>query len=241
MPELQGLYMSYDLLTPEKAKQAWDAGYRVFSQQLWTALEQPGNRVVNLRNALNQGFVLVGPIAVNGSQKGAVHVQKARAGIPGDLWDAIALLPIDVELENIPNSYLREAVDLTEAYGKRRSLYYSVHTWVDYQGDPAGFRDCLTYVARYDGIASVAFVQQPPSMIGTFLAGKQYTNTVRTFGMDTCREVWDSRILLPEAIPPVPVTIPVPVVPEPGDPAINFLTKIVINHEERLKKLEGGS
>ena len=228
MAELQGIYASFDNLTPAIAEALWRDGYRVFSQQLWTAAEQPANRVTNMRTALQRGFTLVGPIAINGSTPGDIHVNKAREGVPDDIWNALALVPIDVELEGIPNQQIRGAVERCVGLGKRRSLYYSVHTWIDNQGDPAGFRDCLTYVARYDGVASLAFVQQPPSMQGAFLVGKQYTNTLDSDGLETCREVWDAQLLI--GTPPVAV--------DPIQAQLDFHSKVLVAHEGRIAALE---
>ena len=236
--EIQGVYASYDLLTPEKARALWDEGYRVFSQQLWTAAEQPANRVINLRAAYEQGFKLVGPIATNSSRPGGWHVWQARAGVPDDLWAALLLTPIDVELENIPNTDVRNAVETARDFGKRRCLYYSTHTWVDYQGNPDGFADCMTYFARYDGVAALpGSAVLPPSMRSSAIVGKQYTNTLITGNLETCREVWNQELLIGA---PVPVPVPAPTL-ESLDASVKFLSSVVVNLAARVRALEGGS
>lgn len=238
MSELPGVYASFDHLTPEIADALWADGYRVFSQQLWTAAAvggQPEFRVENLRIAHDKGFKLVGPIAINGSQPGAWHVLQAREGIPDDLWNALLLTPIDVELLGITNIEIRNAVEQTVALGKRRAMYLSVHTWDDYQGGPKGFKDCLLYIAQYDNVQSMAFIRLPSSLDGAFIAGKQFTNSLDIDGLETCREVWNEWVLAGTSPPdPVPTyTL------ASHEAAIQFLSKVVIGQQARLDKLEG--
>jgi hypothetical protein len=239
MTELPGVYASFDHLTPAIADQLWADGYRVFSQQLWTAAKagQPEFRVENLRIAHDKGFKLVGPIAINGSQPGTWHVAQAREGVPQDLWDALLITPIDVELEGIPNPNIRDAVEATVALGKRRSMYLSVHTWNDYQDGPDGFKDCLIYVAQYDNVNSMAFVRLPASLDGAFIVGKQFTNSMDTDGLTTCREVWNDWVLVPGTSVPAP--IPAVYSLESHETAIQFLSKVMIAHQQRLDLIQG--
>lgn len=66
MTEIPGVDASYDALSPSEAKELYDGGVRVWAQCLWTGANAPGNRVINLRNAINAGLIPVGYISVTG-------------------------------------------------------------------------------------------------------------------------------------------------------------------------------
>jgi hypothetical protein len=77
-------------------------------------------------------------------------VAQGRAGVPDDIWDALALVFIDVELDGIPNATVRQAVEATANLGKRRAIYTSYNAWVTKQGNPQDFTDCLLWYAHWD-------------------------------------------------------------------------------------------
>jgi hypothetical protein len=148
---LSGLDASYGSLTEERAKKLRDQyGVKVFCQCLWSGSDQPAPRVTNLRTALNAGLTIAGYISVTGSRDGYWHVAQGRAGVPDDIWDTLALVFIDVELDGIPNATVRQAVDATDRLGKRRAIYTSYNAWTSKQGDPKDFTDCLLWYALWD-------------------------------------------------------------------------------------------
>ncbi|MCJ7510791.1 MAG: hypothetical protein MUP14_07895 [Dehalococcoidia bacterium] len=158
---IPGVDASYDALSPSEARDLKNAGVRVFAQCLWAGSDQPGNRVINLRNAINAGLIPVGYISVTNSHNGVWHVERGRAGVPDDIWGALALVPIDVELDGIPNGIIREAIDETARLGKRPCIYTSYNAWVNKQGNPKTFTDCLLWNALWDENPDIDFPGLP--------------------------------------------------------------------------------
>ncbi len=196
MTELQGVDVSFDVLSDEKARRLTDAGVRVFAQALWTGQSQPPPRVGNLLIARNHGMVPVGYISLTGAAGGAWHVEQARSGVPDDLWASLALTPIDVELDGIPNIYVRDAVEHTVALGKRRSIYTSPNAWRTNQGDSPEFGDCLLWLAQWDADPDPAAVSLPGVWTMDQLVAKQYTGGGDVDGTFADRDTWIEELLM---------------------------------------------
>jgi hypothetical protein len=192
---LQGVDASFTILTDEAAKRLRAAGIQVFAQALWTGATQPAPRVTNLRVAQQNDFILLGYISVNGGVAGQYHAKMGRQGVPQDLWDALALAPIDVELDGIPNSTIRGALDAVYALGKRPSIYTSESCWLEKQGDSHDFGDTLLWDARWTGIPG-----PHPVTYGKWagVVGYQYTGGQTLEGVYVDRDTFIKELLLPE-------------------------------------------
>jgi len=193
---VKGIDVSYGRLTVDTCQRLWDDGVRVVWQCLWTGAEQPSVRVENLRMAHEFGFIICGYISVAGHHDGGWHVQHGRAGVPGDLWDALRLVVVDVELVGIPNSIIHEAVELLFAYGKRRAIYTSFHAWVELQGDPWDFTNCLLCNALWDDdedfdFPSLSYGNWKPEQV----VCEQYAGGADVFGVNADRDMWDEDLL----------------------------------------------
>ena len=158
---IPGVDASYDTLDDAEAKRLRAAGVQVWAQCLWTGSDPPAPRVTNLRVALNNGFIIAGYISVTGSHDGYWHVGRGQAGVPPDIWDALALVFVDVELDGIPNLTVRQAVDDLVHEGKRRAIYTSYNAWVNKQGSPTNFTDCLLWNALWDENPDIDFPGLP--------------------------------------------------------------------------------
>ncbi len=122
---------SYDQLTVDEANCLNQNSWPVYVQCLWTAVEQPGPRVISLRTAKNAGLQIAGYISLNSRGWGANHVTAARQGIPDDLWDAMEFVAIDVELAGITETQIFNALLAVDALGKKTTVYTSWHAWHD--------------------------------------------------------------------------------------------------------------
>ena len=203
---LKGIDASYGTLTDDIAKRLWAAGYRVFGQCLWTGAEQPPPRVINLRVALNNGFIILGYISVTSYMDGYYHVQRGRAGVPDDIWNALALAPIDVELNGIPNLTIRQAVD---ALDKRKSIYTSYNCWVNKQGNPHDFTDCLLWNAGGKNWDRPDLAVPPDYVGGNFaknpyggwtvnqVVGEQWSGGSDVEGINADRDIFSEELLVP--------------------------------------------
>lgn len=201
MNELCGVDASFDELTPQKAAALWADGKSVFAQCLWTGVSAPAVRVGNLQVAKAQGFITVGYISLTASFSGAWHVARAREGIPDDVWGALALAPIDIELQQIDNAQIRSALTaadatLGSAQRKRPCVYTSPSKWRDNQGDSHDFLDCLLWLAQYDGDAARINADLPGGWSYAQLVGKQYTNSMDVDGLNADSDVWDGDLLM---------------------------------------------
>jgi len=195
---VQGVDASYDTLTDAEAKRLRAAGAVVFAQCLWTGGEQPPPRVINLRIAHDNGFVLMGYISVNSQTAGQYHCNKARSGIPDDLWNALALVPVDVELDNIPVTTVRGAVEVLASWGKRRAIYTSYNAWANKMGNPQDFTDCLLWNAYWDGAGDIDFASLP---FGGWtidkVVGEQWSGGMNVEGLFADRDSFAAELLVP--------------------------------------------
>jgi hypothetical protein len=201
---LSGLDASYGSLTDARAKKLRDIyGVKVFCQCLWSGSDQPPPRVTNLRTALNNGFIIAGYISVTASHDGNWHVAQGRAGVPDDIWDALALVFIDVELDGIPNATVRQAVDATANLGKRRAIYTSYNAWVTKQGNPQDFTDCLLWYALWNEEPEIewdwpGFRYRFGGWTPDKIAGKQSMGGHNLEGIDVDTDTFVRDLLIPK-------------------------------------------
>jgi hypothetical protein len=204
---IPGVDGSYTRLTPEAAADLRAAGELVWWQCLWTGAEQPETRVDNLRIAVAAGLIPLGYISVTGSGDGIWHVQQGRAGVPDDLWAALLLVPVDVELPNIPAETVRGAVNLlaSPVYGaKRRAIYTSYHAWVDLMGNPTTFTDCLLVNALWDQDPDIDFAGLPyGGWTLDQLVGEQFNGGTEIAGVYVDLDMFNRKLLevpMPETL-----------------------------------------
>lgn len=198
MTILHGVDASFDDLSDAEAKRLRARGIDVFFQCLWTGNEQPPPRVTNLRTAHRNGFILGGYISVTGSRSGYEHAQSGRNGMPQDLWDALVLVPIDVELDGIPNTTIRDAVEAVATMDKRRAVYTSYNCWVNKQGNPMNFTDCLLWNAYWDRDPDADFPSLPfggwrPDQV----VGEQWSGRQTVEGVHVDRDTFVKELLVP--------------------------------------------
>lgn len=121
-----GFDRSFALLTPQDAHDHVAHGLVVLEQCLWDGLQQPANRVINMRNMLDAGGRILGYISP--SETFPDSVERARVGIPDDIWAALERVAVDIEEVNIGANFVKALGDV-EALGKRRDLYTNPNTW----------------------------------------------------------------------------------------------------------------
>jgi len=198
MTEIAGVDTSYATLTPAAAAALRADGIAVFAQCLWTGREQPPPRVTNLRVAAGHGFILMGYVAVT-ARGGASDVDRARAGVPDDLWSRLVLTPVDVELPGIADASVRAAVERAAALGKRRCVYTSYGHWTGAQRNSTAFTDCLLWNALYDNDPDVDFPRLPyggwsPAQV----VGEQWAKDQLARGLLADRDTFVRELLLGE-------------------------------------------
>lgn len=146
-----GVDISYHDLTTEQATLLKSAGVQVLIQCLWTAAEQPAHRVTNLRTAMQAGLTIAGYASINKTPgSGVEHMDKARDGVPDDIWASLKKVAVDVELQGIQVADVRAAVDRVQELGKPKDIYTSYNAWVNYVGNPQTFTDCGLWNANWD-------------------------------------------------------------------------------------------
>lgn len=199
---LLGVDASYDDISADDATRLYAAGIRIFCQCLWTGGAQPAPRVTNLRNAINAKLIPVGYISVTGNNTGAWHTSMGRNGVPDDIWNALALVPIDVELTGIPNATIRDAINSIFNLKGTKCVYTAYFAWHGYQGNTSDFTDCLLWNANWRGIA--------PDPVGQFFSelpfggwkihqvvGEQWSGG---YNLEACyvdRDVFSKELLMP--------------------------------------------
>ena len=195
---IPGVDASYDTLDDAEAKRLRAAGVQVWAQCLWTGSDPPAPRVTNLRVALNNGFIIAGYISLTASQSGIWHVERGRASVPDDIWDALALVFIDVELDGIRNSNIRQAADRLLELGKRRAIYTSYNAWVNKQGNPTNFTDCLLWDANWTGVAGVTYPRLYGGWILADIVGQQWSGGQNVEGVFVDRDSFVRELLVPQ-------------------------------------------
>lgn len=124
---------SFDELTVQEAECFRDTGWPLYIQCLWTASVQPSPRVTSLRNADSVGLPFGTYISLNRFHDGAWHVDRARAGVPDDLWAKQLFTAIDIELDGIRVTEILRAIERAEELlvhpWQQVLLYTSYSSW----------------------------------------------------------------------------------------------------------------
>ncbi len=192
----KGIDVSFSTLTPKACKALWKDGVRVFWQCLWTGSQTPATAATNLQIAKEFGFIICGYISVTSSHNGYWHFANGRNAVSDEIWDALALVVCDVELQFIPNQAIRDCVEAIYHAGKRRAIYTSYNAWVANQGDPHTFTDCLLCNALWDNNEDFDFPSLPyGGWLPKQVVCEQYTGGGDVFGVNADRDVWDGDLL----------------------------------------------
>lgn len=210
MTEIYGVDASFDELSLHEARRLKGIGVKVWMQCLWTATRAPEVRVPNLRNAIQVGLIPVGYISINRSAlSGRWHVDAALTGFPDDLWNALQMVEIDVELQGIRVANIRSAVERVRELGQPQvAIYTSYNAWVNYviPSNPTTFTDCLLHNALWDKAPDIDFPSLP---FGGWtldqLVAEQWSGGTYVEGVFVDRNTFIKELLVPEEdnMPPV--------------------------------------
>ena len=194
---MQGVDASYDSLSDSEAQALRQAGVYVWAQCLWTGSGLTGTAQANLDVAIRNNLIPCGYISVTSRQMGGYHVNQGRTAVNQEVWDKLALVFIDVELEGIPNRTISEALDRVVALGKRKAIYTSSNAWRAYQGNPIGFEDALLWNANWDANPDVDYIDRAfGNWPITKLVGEQYSGGQNYLGVFVDRNIFDLDLLI---------------------------------------------
>jgi hypothetical protein len=149
-----GVDASFHELTRQQAEELTLAGVAVWVQCLWTGAQSPRYAQSNLDIAAGVGLLVAGYGSLSeGAQDGFYHAEHTIAAVRPSSWDSLRFVATDVELDGIANLAIRQMVDRLLKAGKRRVVYSSEDAWVNKQGNPQDFEDCLIWNALWNGVA----------------------------------------------------------------------------------------
>ncbi len=234
-----GVDSSYDELTLAEARRLKDAGVQVYAQALWTGREQPGPRIISLRNAMTAGIPkLVGYISVsNNGRDGAWHVDQGHAGVPDDIWRALDKVPVDVELPGLRfGTHVVSALDAVASYGKPKDIYTNWNTWVGVLDNPIRPAGTGLWNAYWDGAPDFDF---PRLRFGGWqddeVWGEQWSGGTNVEGQFADRNQFRSSAfgIVHDAPPTTPVPQP-PTLTLPGLRAAQLAAGLFMEVETKL-------
>lgn len=196
VPGVDASFTDEKVVSVEKMQALKAAGVKVWMQCIWTASSTPPVAVDNLRNAITADLIPLGYISLAGNVPGEWHVKIARKNIPDDVWDALLLVVIDVELKGIPNVRIREAVDYTASLGKGKAIYTSYGQWTGNQANATDFTDCWLFNAMWDQNPDVDFASLPyGGWTVEQVMSEQYTGGTRVEGIFVDRDSFNLEAL----------------------------------------------
>lgn len=187
--------ISYGTLTDDIAEALKRAGITVLGQCLWDGIKQPTKRITNLRTALNHGLSIYGYTSVTSADTGDYHAAMGRDGVPDDIWVALLLDAIDVELPGITSPTIRSAVDYVYGRGKSRCIYASYASWKRI-GDPQSFGDCLLIDANWDEQADLIYPRPYGIWTPATVIGKQYFGDATFNGLAVDFDIFNRALLI---------------------------------------------
>lgn len=205
MTTMQGVDCSFYNLLVQQAQDLKSAGVEAFMQcilaQPASGPVQPPPRVTNLRNALNVGlYILAYAVLPAGGDYnvGVSTAQFARQGIPQDIWDALLITEVDVELPMQPLA-INGMADSFTGLGKRAAIYTNYNTWVNVLGNPKDFTGYLLHNALWDNAPDINFASLPFGGWSTRqVLAEQWSGGVNIQGVFADRDTFVKELLLPE-------------------------------------------
>ena len=202
---------SYGTLTPDIAQALRARGYSAFVQCLWTGAVQPPARITNLRVAKDAGFLIGGYISVSPSMSGSVHVSRGRSGVPQDLWDAMFMVALDVELPDLTYStHVDPGLRTLAMLNKDKCVYTNFNTWVNVLGNPTRPANTWLWNASWDNDPDFDYSRLPFGgwQVHEVIA-EQFSGGIVVDGIEIDRNI------LREDVVPAPTPPPTPPPPNP--------------------------
>jgi hypothetical protein len=147
-------------------------------QCLWTGTVTPATAVDNLRDARLEGLITSGYTVVN-RLPGAQAVERARVAAR-DEWPNLAALFIDVEVDGVTESGIRDACEAARAAAKPVAIYSARWFWAGRLGNPQWpwLLDYAIWNAYYDRDPDLDFASAPwGPWSPAHVIGEQYTGT----------------------------------------------------------------
>lgn len=178
-------------------------------QDLWTGDAQPAPRVTNLRTATQHGKTIAAFAAISSGRDAAYHAGMARAGVPYDLYEALAFVAVDLELSGVP---LADAIAFGDLLAPRpdapRVLYTRHDFYVATYGDAPLPPDWWLWDARY-ALGGVIPPYRPYAGVGADrLLGVQTEGTHDLAGCAVDSDVFDlSRLQGGDSMEPIAQTV----------------------------------
>ncbi len=169
------------------------AGIDIVVQDLWTGGGQPPPRVENLRAALAAGKRIAGYMAVNPSLPD--NVSMARAGVPDDIWAALAFVAVDCELyTTLMPAKVRAESDALAALlpGRLRVIYTGEGYWRGTMGNDASFGDHWLWDARPGSALLAGYGAWPDK---SRLVGVQTTDSTSLGSMMVDYDIFSTEVL----------------------------------------------
>lgn len=195
-----GVDSSFDLFTKDEAVRLRDEyNVKVYAQCLWTGALKPSSAVQSLMNALEAGYIVLGYASIAPHHTGSWHMLNARAGIPEDLWAALAACPVDVELEGLTPGMVYEACDEMEDLGKHGDVYTNYNTWVNILGNPPVPPTSRLWNAFWDGDPDLDFIRLPYGWSVDRIMGEQYSGNTNLGGQVVDLNQFNTELLKPWA------------------------------------------
>lgn len=189
---VDGLDLSFSRAPRDWWRRRGAEGFRVMAQCLWTGTVTPATARDNLRDSRLEGLVTSGYTVVN-RLPGAQAVERARTAA-GDEWQHLAALFIDVEVDGVTESAIREACEFARDLGKPVAIYSAHWFWAGRLGNPKWpwLLEYPVWNAYYDSNPDLDFSAaswgpwSPAHVIG-----EQYTGTTNIEGVDVDRDRFD--------------------------------------------------
>lgn len=203
---------SYGGIDADTASKVNTVGVQIYVQALtalpYSGIMQPPTRVVALRNAYEQGLTIAGYALVGDELTGAGYIDYARSGVPDDLWDALAFIAVDVEVQSASYQTVLDALDRLEQLGKPRVVYTNYNSWVSYLGNPPFPAGTYLWNAYWDDSPDFDYPRLPyGNLPEDFVMGEQWSGGVDANGTGVDRDIFRLQIL-PQVAPPTPTPEP---------------------------------
>lgn len=215
----------------------------------------------NLANAKKAGFPYRGTYIVLDSPQGTTALQAVRRGrdLCGREWDGLALVALDVEVRGITVSEIMRAIEEVWRLGKSVVVYTAYWFWHDLFGNTQAFRDTPLWNANYHGrsIQKESDLGFNSVSYGGWMAdkviGEQWSGTTTLAGVEvdrnSFREDWlkqqigEDNMGLREDVEKLREEVEAQQkfqneIIVGNKTAIDFLAKIAVNHELRIRELE---
>lgn len=186
---MNAIDFSYSRLTTDAIRKFEQDGVVLFIQCLWTGAEMPPACIPNLKLLRQERKLTAGYISLTAREPGAQHVSRPKSLIPNELWQWLAGIAIDVELPDILDYNIWDALVRVQNSGKTAFLYTSKNAWTNYVRHVRGydFSSWPLWDAHW-GVPPNLDVDYGP---WTRAVGHQYNNDVSRYGVTVDENYFD--------------------------------------------------